>query len=200
MRPANSKAALRLLQRATAHPPALLLSFPEQVLKELADNQQNIREETRVKIARMNNNLKRISDAYAVHDLPLELNGLDLRVHDFPKMANEFVERIKSAAIQFQPTVETTQKAMVRISQGLAPNHRGNQYKDCVVIESNFELVKILRARGYKEKVVFLTTNVGDYGAERGTIKVHPDLANDFTSLAIEYATNFGLAEHLLGG
>lgn len=199
IRPANARAAQRLLKQATESPTGLWLSFPEQVLKELTDNQEKIRQETRDKIATLNANLKRISEAYAVHGLPLQLNGFDLRIHDFPGMADKFVESMKSAAIQFQPTDETARKAMIRISQGLAPNHRGGQYKDCVVIESNFELVRVLRDRGYDKKIVFLTSNVTDYSAERGTIKVHADLIAEFDSLKIEYATNFGLAGHLLG-
>src|ERR1700675_36015 len=82
--PANAKAAQRLLKQATESPTSLSLCLPEQVLKELTDNQEKIREETENKIARMNEALKRVSEAYAVHSLSLQLNGLDLRVHDFP--------------------------------------------------------------------------------------------------------------------
>jgi hypothetical protein len=197
--PANAKAAQRLLRQAAESPVNLSLCLPEQVLKELADNQGMIREETQKKIAKTNEALKRVSEAYAVHGLSLQMTGVDLRAHDFPSIANQFVEDIKSAAVKFQPTDETMRKAMARIAHGLAPNHRGGQYKDCIVIESNFELVRVLRARGFEEKVVFLTTNVSDYSAERGTIKVHADLVAEFETLQIEYATSFGLAGHLLG-
>jgi hypothetical protein len=198
IRPANAKAAQRILKRATKIPASLLLSFPEQVLKELADNQEKIREETQNKISKLNEALKQVSQAFAVHDLPLQLNGLDLRVHNFPDAADKFVQNIISTAVKFHPTEETMRKVMARISQSLAPNHRGGQYKDCIVIESNFELVRVLRARGHDKKIVFLTTNVSDYSAGRGSIGVHPDLAAEFEALKIEYATNFGLAEHLL--
>ena len=38
------------------------------------------------------------------------------------RIANQFVEDIKSVAVKFQPMDETMRKAMVRIAHGLAPN------------------------------------------------------------------------------
>lgn len=198
MHPANARAARRLFEQASGRPTGLSLCLPEQVLIELAEHQEEIREEARKKIVKMNATLKRVAEAYAVHGLSLQLGGFDLTAHDFPSTANQFVEDVKSVAVKFQPTGETERKAMARIARSLAPNRRGGQYKDCIVIESNFELVRFLRDRGFDKRVVFLTSNVADYSAERGTVKVHADLASEFQSLQIEYATNFGLAEHLL--
>lgn len=82
-------------------------------------------------------------------------------------------------------------RAMVRVAHGLAPTIEVG--KDCIVIEANFELVRVPRARGFEKKVVFLTTNVSDYSAARGSIKC---TRTWFESLQIEYATSFGLAGH----
>jgi hypothetical protein len=69
--------------------------------------------------------------------------------------------------------------------------------KDCVFVETYLDAAAGLRAEGFSEPVVFVSSNVTDYTGEGRRILV-ADLAAEFVQLKLEYAPNLPAAKHFL--
>ena len=68
-----------------------------------------------------------------------------------------------------------------------AASKRGRSTADCVIIESFFPFVDMLRARGYKNNAYFLTSNTADFSDSQKSDEVHADLKGEFSRLGISY-------------
>jgi hypothetical protein len=70
-----------------------------------------------------------------------------------------------------------------------APSARGkSESKDCLIIEHYLKLVTDLRAAGFVERVVFVSSNSNDYGKPTA---LRPPLDTQFGTAEIEYVNNF---------
>ena len=79
--------------------------------------------------------------------------------------------------------------AFDRVERYQAPAARGkSESKDCLIIEHYLKLVRDLRAAGFTEKAVFVTSNSNDYG-KVGALRAPLD--TDFQAVGIEYVNNF---------
>jgi len=84
------------------------------------------------------------------------------------------------------------------MASNLAPSKKGQQTKDCIVIESYLYLAKLLREQHFTGRIVFLTSNKHDYSNPTNPGTVHPDLSAEFAAVGMAYAISFQMAEHLL--
>ncbi len=73
----------------------------------------------------------------------------------------------------------------------------GFKGKDCLIIETYLHIARELRAVGFAETILFLTTNTADY-TDRLHPRLHGDLAPGFASVAMDFASNFLAARYTL--
>jgi hypothetical protein len=121
-----------------------------------------------------------------------------LAAADFPTAAEAIVNRFLAAGLHVRKPGGVERKAWGRIAANVAPSQRGQQAKDCIILESYLDLARGLRATGFNAPVVYFTSNTRDYSDPVNAARLHPSLVAEFDALNIRYAVNFGMAEHLL--
>lgn len=192
--------AKRLLQLAQYRPRALWIPITHQVWLERLDNQAIIRDEAALRLRRFGESITKLQLLMAAHGLQTSTITPSLESIDFPTVSNDLVESYFTHAIRVRNGRNIEKTAFARMAANLAPSQRGQQTKDCVVIENYLQLARILRQGGYRGKIIFLTTNTNDYSLRRGSGSLHPDLVTNFEETSLSYAVNFSMAEHLLVG
>lgn len=193
---AQVEAAKRLLERAETNPKSLWIALTEQVRIELNDNGPNVQQSAVTAIQRLEETVNRVRAIMSAHGL--ETNRPNLIAAGLPPVAGRFVQRFINAGLHISTPKGAKGKAWVRIAADIPPAQKGQQAKDCVILESYLTLARELRSNEFEKPIVFLTSNTADYSDPAKKANLHPALIAEFASLQIEYAVNFGMAEHLL--
>ncbi len=193
------EAAHRLLFKAESRPPKLWIPIASQVLSERNDNQLKVKQEAEKAIHTFDERVLHTQQIMAAHGLITSAIAPPLSACNFPTTASTMVDRYFSAGLPFQKPRNVADKALTRVAANKAPSKKGQQAKDCVVIESYLHIAKQLREQQFQYKIVFLTTNKQDYSDHASSGKLHPDLIAEFRAVNMEYAVNFLMAEHFLG-
>ncbi len=193
------KAALRLWQRLAAKRRALWLPIVQQVLVELSDNKPQVTREAEDAIHKLQDMIERVQTIFAAHGLATSAITPGLAASKFPATTAATVEKFIAAALHVTGPRGIERDAFARVAANRAPSKRGKQAKDCLVFESYLRLATLLRAAGFVQPIVFLTTNTNDYSHLPNKAVPHPDLVGEFSAASVLYAVNFLLAERLLG-
>ena len=105
--------------------------------------------------------------------------------------ADTIINRLMTTAIVSTATADVTTKASDRVINGRAPAASTKQsFKDCVVIESVFEIVSLARAVGYEQEAFFLSANLTEYGDDTKRL-LHPQLEPEFSALRMNFVKNY---------
>ncbi|MCC6630165.1 MAG: hypothetical protein IT340_22525 [Chloroflexi bacterium] len=190
----HARAALELLARAEASPPTLTGVLAGQVVRELDEHIDRVRDETAGALRQLDGMLARVFGIMAAHGLIAESARPDLSALAFPAVARAAVDRIVAVAHAVHEVDDCIRRASARVVSARAPATPTKQsYKDCLIIETYLEVVRRLRGIGFAEPAVFLTTNARDYtDSVRGHL--HPDLISDFQAAGLAFAPNLSAA------
>lgn len=192
---AHALAALHLLDRAEATPQALSIVIAQQVAAEVAEHMDNIQSESERVLVRLDETVNRILGVVTAYGLPSPA-GPAISQLGLSKASRAIVERFIAVAMTAREEADYPVRAWGRVQAGRAPASRAKQsVKDCVIIETYLESARLLRAAGFPEKVLFLTSNTADY-AEGARSSLHGDLAGDFAAAKIDFATDFLAARY----
>lgn len=191
-------AALRLLNNAETRPRTLWIPIASQVMDERADHQMNVKLDAETKIRKLEEVVHRVQKIMAVHGLLTTAITPTLAGSNFPGTASRIVDRYISAGFQVSNPRGVEKKAYARIAANEAPAQKGQQAKDCIVIETYLHIGRQLRDQGFGQTIVFLTTNTKDYSERAGSGALHPDLLAEFSAANMMYAVNFEMAEYLI--
>ncbi len=134
----------------------------------------------------------------AAHGLKTTAISPTLIASSFPDTASRMVDQYFSAGLHVQNPRDIERKAYARIAANKAPSKKGQQAKDCLVIESYLHIAGQLRGHQFRQQIVFWSTNTRDYSERAGSGKLHPDLIAEFDAVNMAYAVNFPMAESLL--
>ena len=190
------EAAKRLIERAAARPRTLWVALANQVIKELKDNDTGVQQGAVAAIQKLETTVNRVRAIMSAHGLTT--NAPDLIAAGLPATARLLLQRCVDTGLHISTPRGTSSKAFARIASNIAPSQRGQQAKDCLVLESYLALARELRGAGFAAPIVFFTVNTADYSDPTSKASIHPEIAAEFAALEIRYATNFGMAEHLL--
>jgi hypothetical protein len=191
-------AAQRLLLRAEARPRTLWVPISAQVLIERGDQQKNVKRDAAVQIRNLEERIHRVQSIMAAHGLNTTAIAPTLVASNFPDTANSMVDRYFSAGQHVRNQRGIERRAYARIAANRAPSQKGQQAKDCIVIESYLHLASQLRDQRFEGTIVFLTTNRRDYSDPANFATVHQDLVAEFGAVNMTYAVNFQMAEYQL--
>lgn len=194
---AHVEAALRLIARATARPATLRIAIAHQVLTELQEHRVSIEQGAEAAVKKLEDTVHRVQAIMTALGLPTSAPGLvNARL---PPAAQALVQEFLDVAMHVGSPRGIHGKAYARIAANIAPAQKGQQAKDCIVLESYLQLAREARQSGVAEPIVFFTTNTRDYSDGTNKGAAHPTLVDEFAALDVRYAVNFGMAEHLLG-
>jgi hypothetical protein len=115
--------------------------------------------------------------------IPDRLAGLATRIHD--------------AAIILADDNDHWLRAVKRHINKLPPAARGEQVKDCAIIEHFLALCDSLRQGGFREKCIFVSSNTKDYCEH--AVRLHPNLGREFEAVGLDFVTDFAWARSVLG-
>lgn len=192
----DAQAALDLLG-ALETGSGLIGLLAEQVSLEFTEHVDRIEDEAEQALNKLKDRIKRIDAITTVFGASANTNLLHLDAH--VKRARVVVNRWIAAATSTNQSSDVASRALFRLNQARTPARKGkDSMKDCVVIETYLEEISCLRSAGLTSNIVFVSSNVKDYTNDSGS-HLRPDLAAEFATLKIEYATNLGMAKHLLG-
>jgi hypothetical protein len=190
------EAALRLLAHAEANPRTLWLPLTEQVVTEFREHQKAIQQGAESAIQKLEELVHRVQGIMTAYGLQTTAPGLVGA--SLPATASAVTNRFIAASLPVRTPRNIERKAMARIAANGAPSQKGQQAKDCLILESYLHLARELRANGIPAPIVFLTTNTRDYSGQGSSAVLHPTLFAEFSVSNIGYAVNFGMAEQLL--
>jgi hypothetical protein len=77
----------------------------------------------------------------------------------------------------YQGTSDCVLRARDRLRAGEPPSSKAKQeFKDCEIFEEFLELAQNLRAGGFGERMIFVSSNTSDYGRPPGAPRIQEDL------------------------
>lgn len=92
---------------------------------------------------------------------------------------------------------ELDHAAFNRMRSCIRPAQRGKaSHGDCLIIETVLSVAKGLRDKSFNEKIMFVTSNVEDFGGETVVTrrKLHPEIERDFLPLRISFYSHINHA------
>ncbi len=180
----------------TSAPPQGVLVVAAMVPTEWADNAQNVRDEVRSHLAKIQDQARHFHDACAALGMGLTFGrplypgvGLAERLYDLS-------QQLLNLALRLDSDAGCMTRGVGRVIAKIAPSKQGGEVKDCVIVEECLELTRQLRANGFARKCVFCTSNRDDYGGPGGGL--HPALATDFAAASLNFTSNLPWAVHEL--
>lgn len=194
VKPHDRQAGIDLVAAAEAGKLACLMA--EQVASEFADHDQPVQDEATRNLVRVRDQIQRINQLSAVYGAPgvVRLNHLD----DHVARARNVVGRLLARLGTVTPSASIPAKAFARMNAALPPARRGkDSSKDCLIYETYFEAIKVLRRAGVTTPIVFLSSNTNEYLTESNILK--PEIAAEFAGLSVNYAPNMSAAKRALG-
>lgn len=193
--PHERTAAVGLL--AAVEQGRLVALTAEQVDLEIVDNLPSVEDEAARGLRKLKTQVLRVDALDGVYGGTGRLN-LD-HLDDHVVRARGIFDRWTACARSARPGTDVAARAFGRVSQGRTPARKGKEsMKDCVVVETYLEAVAVLRTAGLVVPIVFASSNVNDYTNGAGS-RLRADLALDFATLNLGYASNWAAAKHSLG-
>ncbi len=189
-------AALAFLSRLRTNPPTLHIALAQVVEEEWLRNQKSKLEKSVNSIRRADERISFLwSIATSMNSAPvspyLQFAGLQLaeRLH-------AITESLLRSAKVIARDASFDADAGRRIAQGHAPASPARpEFNDCVLTEQYLALCRTLRASGLKERCVFVSSNVRDFGEPKAP---RPPLDADFRLAGIDFAYDLAAAHALL--
>ncbi len=186
----HASAAVELLGRAESAPPGLSLLMNMTVRDEISTNLDQVEAESGRRLERLDAAMRR-TVGVSLLDAPPQLSDLQ-----FPVAARLVVQRFLNAAHVVEDDADSKVRAIDRVGRGIAPASRAKQSaKDCLIVETYLQVARGLRAAGFTEKIVLLTTNTSDFTTGSPS-QPHADLIPDFAAVGMSLATDFLMARY----
>jgi hypothetical protein len=188
-------AARRLVHRAQEIPNSIWIALPEQIEREWNDNSQKVKDELIAVISQTEQQSTRLA-AIAGLLVPTERISRLLLPSKLEDHIFTVAQELTRSAQLIAEDGGCIRRAHTRLVRGIAPaSGSKQQYKDCVVIEHCLELCALLRAQGFGERLIFVSSNSADYGKPG---RAHPPLDIELQAVKLEYVANLAWADSQL--
>ena len=193
------KAVHTLLARATGQTPKVSLVITQKVVEEFNRNVNKVENESRNKIKEISNTYNGILSRMKVLSPSQTFPPTnDLLSYGFPELGRDITEKIMQASSILNDEIDTFLALAARRESGNRPPamQRKKSLNDCIIIESYLCLTQKLFSDGFKQNMVFSTSNKYDY--EQKQRGLHPDLQKEFDAVRLQYAPSWSAARYCL--
>lgn len=186
-----------LASQCKISPPNLWVVIPPPVLHEWREHSQGTLEELRRHLSKLDTMIDIVhTTANAIGVAPPSgviyvPRNLDIAL---AKLSRDFFNN----AIILREESRCQERAYKRLINKEAPADKNGGMKDCVIIEHSMELCSQLRAKGFSDKCVFLTSNTKDF-CQPGSDKPPPSLDSQLYKVQLTLTTNWPWTRHELG-
>jgi hypothetical protein len=139
-----------------------------------------------------------VSEAWSV----LGMGGIPLlpvAAMPLPDRLKDLSENLRNAAILLDKDPDALSRALDRLIAAKKPVRKGGQgAKDAVIVEHAIGLTMALRAAGFGQLSIFVSSNTNDFAISK-TTALHPDLTSAFAAPTnLHYAASIATAVALL--
>lgn len=188
--PDLAQSALNAHQASRATPPKLYLVISEQVAEEYAKNLPEVLEELRSRIAQITQAGNSLLTATDSAQLESTLTTLEAKLTTLTnQIFNSSLTIANDDACVFQ--------AASRLTRNIAPAKRGSSnVGDCLVIEHILVFVRQLRAAGFDQPCIFVSSNYRDFGLAPNP---KATLDSEFAAVSIDFMPDIAAAMTQLG-
>jgi len=181
---------LRAALASSATPPQLHLLITEQVSQEYANNLHEPVKELGDRVARLSDMAHSLLSANDALSLKLSLENLEDRL-------TELTGQVRDTSFCIATEASSVSRAALRLANGTAPAKRGSSnLGDCLVIEHFLEFIRAIRANGFTQPCIFVSSNHKDFGRPPNP---KPPLDAEFASLSVDYLEDFSATIKQLG-
>jgi hypothetical protein len=190
------RAVDELIKAASPVSRCVYLIITEIVLKEWNENSQNIKLLCDKWLNKTKEEIKTINKCnnYLTSSRLSLINLKNFIPSDISSVLLAKAQGLVDSAIVLCNDSNSSLEAHRRAINNIRPSRKGQQSKDCDIIEHVYSLSTELRNKGFREKIIFTTSNTKDYYQEG---KIHTVLENEFKDLNMDIATNLGWAKSL---
>jgi hypothetical protein len=205
-------AANEILARSNSRDRRLWLLGAAIVEVEWNDNAQNVVAEIARHVRQVDRSIDRLLTA--VREIPSiaanisssEMRGLaaaapapQFEPLDLPTKLFEIAKSVVESALWLAANEQILAAANARSMQGLKPADVGKRERpDCQIIETYFALCRELRARGYVETCVFVSSNKADFFGEGAPMRSHEHLAGTCSGVGLHFTQELSHAISIL--
>jgi hypothetical protein len=186
----------RLIAACTAVPEKCRMIRASIVAKEFANNRPAVEAELRRFIADLKSQADEFDEASRHFGLPVAANFYS----SLPLAASliGLADSLLNVCLEVDADQSANNRAVDRTLHKKRPARHGRGLQDSIIVEECLELVRLLRAGGFAEIAVFLSSNSDDF-CEDDKKTLHADLAADFTAVDLQYARIWPEAANRLG-
>jgi len=188
-------AAKRLLSKTASQPPQLWVVVADQVETEWQRHQSEETDKLNKNIKDCQDKLTRFSHVLQqvlATTYPIDLTQFSLETHLL-----DLSKKILDVSLKIAEEKYLRYRGYDRVHACLAPAKRGKgEQEDCVIIEHYLEVCQSLRNTGFSQPVIFVSSNVKDYG--KPPSKIRPPLDTQFSNLDIQFVTKLDWAMSLI--
>jgi len=175
----------------------LWIGVADLVVREFADNVAGVKQEVASTIQKLDLQLARMtSTAQVVNPVSAGRGHPSYVAMDLPDRLEKLASSLCANAIVLAPHNDFSLRASDRVVRRIPPAAKGQEFKDCVIIEHYLALCGALRQKGFAHAVVLVSSNKRDYCGADG--KLHGSLAAEFGPIYLKWATDICWARSLL--
>lgn len=194
---AEDHAASLALLRTAETDGRLRVLITDVVLSEFAENVDAVQAEAEASLARFLERIAAMNRLAALHDSPGRVDVAHWEGH--VRRCRLVADRWLQVGTALPRSDEIDRRAMRRVFESRRPSRRGkDSTKDCVILETFLEHLRFLRTTDETAPAVFLSSNTRDFARPRGP-GVADDIAEEFDSVGLRYASGMAGAKRLLG-
>lgn len=182
--------ALNALQALSATPPKLRLVICEQVSQEFKKNLAEVTNELQGRVAQISQAGNSLLSAADSARLGSTLTSLEAKL-------TALTSQIFDSCLTIATDKACVSGAAARLASSTAPAKRGSSNMgDCLVIEHFLQFVRQLRADGFGQPCIFVSSNYKDYGK---IANPKAPLDSEFAAVSIDYMPDISAALTQLG-
>lgn len=190
-------ACATLSRKATAMPRQVCVIAAEPVVDEwlrVRDSEQGRAEDA---VSELERSLRAWRAAFEqVFPVVAPDSAVDRRLFSFVPQLTRLAQELIESALVLRLDVDSVMRARNRSKALLAPASKGKrETEDCVIIEQYFAFCREARAIGFRERIVFVTSNTTDYGEPA---QPKPPLDAEFRAVGLTLAHNLAHALALI--
>jgi hypothetical protein len=187
-------ASARELREAVSGTPARCVSVVSHLVRhEWEDNQQSVSAEASKHLSELQEQSICFHDVCGVLGIVPEFSPADYPGLAVAEELRELSRSLLDSGLELDADVACEGRAVARVIDKIPPANKGQQVKDCIILEQYLAVCRQLQIVGFEKKRVFCTSNTNDY-FKAG--QLHPELAIDLDGVGLRFTTNLHWGFH----
>jgi hypothetical protein len=186
----------RVIENATSSPPRLTILIAPPIVSEWKENIEKVLSETDKAAKQWLAHGEQFAEIQGYSTYSANVRACNSFLSAGASLRS-LAESILASSIEIERDDAAMARAMLRISLAQAPARKGEQAKDCMIIEHVLAAAGRLNSTSRSQTPVFLSSNTADYCEMKSTLR--QPLRTEFPRAGLQFAAQWEWARSLLG-